>query len=34
MINFFKNIYYSILLEINYKRNLKKRKDQDPYIYK
>ena len=34
MINFFKQIYNSIIREIAYRKKLRQLKKQDPFIYK
>lgn len=34
MINWFKSIYNLIKLEIDYRKKLKKTRDNDPYLYK
>lgn len=32
--NFIKSVYHRIRLEIAYRKKLKQRREQDPYIYK
>jgi hypothetical protein len=34
MINWFKNLYYKIKMEIRYRKRLKEMKKRDPFIYK
>ena len=34
MIRFFKNIWYKIKMEINYRKKMKALKKRDPFIYK
>jgi hypothetical protein len=34
MINWIKNLYYKIKMEIRYRKRLKEMKKRDPFIYK